>query len=246
MESLLKAYLPGAVASVASLSIGYPFCTIKTRLQSGKFDKLFDCIKQRTLYRGIAAPLTTALIVRPMEFAIFEKTRSQIGNLNAGIVAGLAAGVIGSPIHFTKVNIQTHGHPIGQFIRNTYQTQGLSGFYKGYPLNILTSGVYGGIYLGVYGKLRDIMTDSHLVYFSIGGLSSLITVALVFPLDIARTRVLTSQDRLGMIECWRSILEKRGILGLWRGILPVCVKTFPSSAVGMMTYEFVRKKISEN
>ena len=51
---LTRICLVGCVGGVAAVAVGYPFDTVKVRMQTGRTDKIF-----RHLWRGIAAPLTT-------------------------------------------------------------------------------------------------------------------------------------------------------------------------------------------
>lgn len=76
-------FIPGVAHAGATIMVGYPFDTVKTRLQTGMYSSLRQCIADSTakagiasFYRGASVPLTSLLVKRPIEFYIFEELQT--------------------------------------------------------------------------------------------------------------------------------------------------------------------------
>ena len=75
--------LPGVAHAVSTIVVGYPFDTVKTRLQTGMYKgewPIARCVRDTlrtegaaSFYRGCSVPMAALLLKRPVEFAIFEE-----------------------------------------------------------------------------------------------------------------------------------------------------------------------------
>merc|ERR1719236_150945 len=84
--SALAPFIPGAAHAVTSVAVGYPFDTVKTRLQVGMYKSAWDCIRATAsregplaLYRGSLMPLASLCVKRPFEFAVWESFNTHFG-----------------------------------------------------------------------------------------------------------------------------------------------------------------------
>ncbi|KAK9462561.1 mitochondrial carrier domain-containing protein [Lipomyces oligophaga] len=83
--SLQKEYstaVSAALSSLVSTFVGFPFDSVKTRMQAYKFKSVFDCVSvtKRTegvqgFFRGVGAPMISVSIVRTMSFSIYAQCR---------------------------------------------------------------------------------------------------------------------------------------------------------------------------
>ncbi|ODV93728.1 hypothetical protein PACTADRAFT_45686 [Pachysolen tannophilus NRRL Y-2460] len=74
-------------SSVASTIIGYPLDSMKTRMQTHKFQSAFACFKQtlhhegfKGFYRGMSAPLITASCSKSLGVSLYTWTKPELGN----------------------------------------------------------------------------------------------------------------------------------------------------------------------
>ena len=98
--------------------------------------------------------------------------------------------VVGCPMHVIKSQMQnskksTHKN-ILHCIKYIQQNEGKLGFFRGFKVNLLKDVIFGSTYLGTYGTLQSNLPKSHYSNFLAGGLSSIVTWSLFFPLDTLR------------------------------------------------------------
>lgn len=111
-----------------------------------------------------------------------------------------------------------------------------------------------GIFFAAYETLRPPLSDLHLP-FSTGGalagtIASVIAKTGTFPLDLVRKRIQVQGPTRELyvhrnipvyegstLRVLRTILQREGLRGLYRGLTVSLVKAAPASAVTMWTYE---------
>ncbi|KAJ2791023.1 hypothetical protein GGI18_001417, partial [Coemansia linderi] len=69
-------------AAVTGMLVGYPFDSLKTRMQTYHYPSLLACARKsiaeegvRGLYRGLLPPLLTASAAKSLSFSVFEETK---------------------------------------------------------------------------------------------------------------------------------------------------------------------------
>ncbi|EMD39377.1 hypothetical protein CERSUDRAFT_113021 [Gelatoporia subvermispora B] len=122
-------FCAGTVAGIAALTVGFPFDTVKVRLQnpdisrkySSTFHALLTIVREERiggLFRGIAAPLLSSAPLNGLLFASYKHLmRSQLQHeddvptLTQITLAGAGSGIIGSivttPIELIKIHQQS-------------------------------------------------------------------------------------------------------------------------------------------
>jgi solute carrier family 25 (mitochondrial carnitine/acylcarnitine transporter), member 20/29 len=118
----------GTFSGIANLAIGHPFDTIKVRLQTaspGKFSGPLNCLVSTvknegvlSLYRGATPPLLGKSAIHALMFGGYAKSREFFGKPDqygrfpfsacflAGVVGGLAATPVATPIDQVKACLQ--------------------------------------------------------------------------------------------------------------------------------------------
>ena len=82
--------------------------------------------------------------------------------------------------------------------------------------------------------MRDNFPNSHYTNFFAGGISSIITWSVFFPLDTIKVAIQTKKGPKHI----KYIIKESGIFGLWKGASPVLLRVFPVSACSMAIYEY--------
>jgi len=118
----ISKFAPGAAFACCNIFIGYPFDTVKTRLQLQLHPNSKHCLKElgrggplalrSSLYRGASLPLFALVIKQPFEFAAFEYCSARWpGGFGATYLGGLLAGSVGAliacPFNVAKIFIQS-------------------------------------------------------------------------------------------------------------------------------------------
>ncbi|ODQ54224.1 mitochondrial carrier [Saitoella complicata NRRL Y-17804] len=97
-------------ASIISTVVGFPLDTVKTRMQTYKYDSVWDCFAKTRktegingFFRGVAVPLFSVTIVRTISFSTYEKCKNFYATLLRPISASSAAIPDMSPVERTFV-----------------------------------------------------------------------------------------------------------------------------------------------
>ncbi|XP_072398943.1 calcium-binding mitochondrial carrier protein SCaMC-2 isoform X2 [Diabrotica undecimpunctata] len=142
-----------------------------------------------------------------------------------------------------------------------YITEGSMSFYRGYIPNILGIIPYAGIDLAVYETLKKkyFMTHSSneqpsfWMLLACGSASSTLGQMCSYPLALVRTRLQaqvnhpsTHPSSATMTGVFRTILEREGVCGLYRGITPNFIKVMPAVSISYVVYEYSSRLLGVN
>ncbi|KAK9365466.1 mitochondrial carrier domain-containing protein [Lipomyces kononenkoae] len=71
------------LSSLVSTFVGFPFDSIKTRMQAYRFNSVLDCVRVtkknegiKGFFRGVGAPMISVTIVRTLSFSIYSQCRT--------------------------------------------------------------------------------------------------------------------------------------------------------------------------
>jgi len=133
-----------------------------------------------------------------------------------------------------------------------FQKEGVRAFYKGYVPNLIGILPYAGIDLAIYESLKRAYlrrepTDNPpvLLLLACGTISSTCGQIASYPLALVRTQLQASYtvSNQSMNVVFRTILQKEGVLGLYRGIFPNFLKVAPAVSISYIVYEKVRQAL---
>eukprot|EP00929_Paragymnodinium_shiwhaense_P091869 TRINITY_DN5174_c0_g1_i1.p1 TRINITY_DN5174_c0_g1~~TRINITY_DN5174_c0_g1_i1.p1 ORF type:complete len:300 (-),score=30.63 TRINITY_DN5174_c0_g1_i1:67-966(-) len=254
--------LPGTVQACSNIAVGYPFDTMKTRLQLKLHDGVFSGVRELVgkngplvLYRGCTMPLASLVCKRPFEFAAWEAFKKKYSDLPGasfigGIIAGFIGAFMGCPFSVVKIQMQSRGSDTHrntfEAIRTVWRSRGIFGFYWGLNASIIMQVPYASVYLGTYGKLRETFPQKAWGTAAAGGIASIVTWSSLQPLDTVRTTIQASTLEAGQtrsaawLDTARKIVAERGVRGLWAGWTPVAMRAVPTSGFSMLAYETTR------
>ncbi|XP_069768691.1 mitochondrial adenyl nucleotide antiporter SLC25A24-like isoform X2 [Narcine bancroftii] len=176
----------------------------------------------------------------------------------AGSLAGATAQTSIYPMEVLKTRMALR--KTGQYsgladcVKKILKNEGLIAFYKGYIPNILGIIPYAGIDLAIYETLKKTWLNKYakdtadpgvMVLLACGTTSSTCGQLASYPLALIRTRMqaqasLEGSQQLSMMGLFRSIVDKEGPLGLYRGLAPNFMKVIPAVSISYVVYERMR------
>lgn len=148
-------------------------------------------------------------------------------------------------------------------VRDIAREEGAKGFFQGLRAGVGQITLYMGLFFSAYETLRPPMANLSMPFGSgdaaTGVLASVLAKTGSFPLDLIRkrlqvqgpTRVRYVGGRIPVYDksVWmagRSIVVREGWRGLYRGLGVGLIKSAPTSAITMWTYERVLKVLKES
>lgn len=263
----LGSLLPGAASAVPLSIVGYPFDTVKTRLQVRGNLGMVQCMREMvakegflSLYRGFSVSLWLLSGKMTLDLAAFELCSSRF---SSSAIAPFAGGLFGSiistsllcPLMVVKIQMQaagrgTHSSPCAA-ASAVWRASGVRGFYSGLPAALGVQVPFATLFFGTYGRLRDALPQTAWSPAFNGGVASIATWTVLQPLDTLRSRAMAaahckaspdvSMSR-ALPALGRSLIQESGVLSLWRGFGPVALRAFPSSGTSMLVYEWAKRK----
>ena len=165
----------------------------------------------------------------------------------------------------TEFDGREHYRGIVDAFRKIYKTEGCMGFYSGLGPTLLVAVPNMAISYTVYGTLKEYVLDDELFYnlrkidaesgepklgFALtlfcGAFSGILSTLVTFPFDTVRRRMqiqnlhIPEEEQLTARQQARSVLQKEGIVGLYRGLTPELMKVVPMVGTMFLVYEVTK------
>lgn len=248
--------LAGATNATLVTLTGYPFDTIKVRMQSNMYPTTLNCImttyNRRGIYgfyKGSTMPLLSHMIKRTIQYPVLEELKKRYNptgksysvNYMMGAIQGPLGTMVGNPLQVIKIRTQTNKYSLIANINIIYNDSGLKGFYRGFIPTLIKDTMFGASFIGTYYTLRDIYgSDKWYINFTNGVSAHIVTWSILIPIDYIKTNIQRSKTPISIKEVIINGYNIHGVKGFWKGIVPACVRTVPVSGFSMLGYEMVR------
>lgn len=275
--SFFHDFVSGGVAGCASVIVGHPFDTLKVlRQTSSSSGGLLQTVRESggfaSLFRGMGAPLTAATFINATVFGsygfssrlyddYFGQTESDLSHdpwqksLSCGSFAGAVQCVIICPMEHVKCRLQTQSEFSGlaSAVSRIIRQHGFFRLYQGWWSTCWREIPAFGLYFSSYDYLKDQATQyldpSHtwLASALAGGCAGSLTWAIVYPVDVIKTRVQTapltaSSSELSMLTIAASLLRNDPRI-LFRGLGVTLLRAFPVNGTIFPVYEFTMQQL---
>ncbi|EQC36835.1 hypothetical protein SDRG_05666 [Saprolegnia diclina VS20] len=81
---------------------------------------------------------------------------------------------------------------------------------------------------------------------AVGGFAGVIGVSATFPIDIVKTNLQSSTNFTGPVHCFKTLLARDGVRGLFRGLPPTLVGVIPEKAIKLAVNDYLREVLDPN
>lgn len=252
--------VPGVVQATVITAVGFPFDTIKARMQTGMYPGgSIACLRATleregplALYRGASTPLASHLLKRSYQFPLFDHLTEKChwNSFVAGLVSGGTGSLLGTPFQVIKINAQTSTRDQHRnaftFMWQRVMDKGFFSLWQGLSASLAKDSTFGCVFMGSYDLLRKrlVGNDTHAKKFVNGAMAHVITWGLLMPVDFVKTGVQRSEVPISPVSFTRQMLQTHGVLHFWKGSVPACIRAVPVSGFGMLAYEVTKSCVS--
>jgi solute carrier family 25 (adenine nucleotide translocator) protein 4/5/6/31 len=180
--------------------------------------------------------------------------------LTSGGLAGALANTICYPFDFARTRLASDvGKGKGQFngiwhcISSTVRSQGITGLYTGWTVTVMGAFVYRAGQLGCFKQIQDLnpyKSDKG----AMGAASAFVAVTAArtvvmpfnYPFDTVRRRMMLQSEKpvseriyKGSIDCFKQVLAKEGLKGMYKGMVPELFRGVGGSLV-IVAYDRIK------
>ncbi|OJI96379.1 hypothetical protein ASPVEDRAFT_35772 [Aspergillus versicolor CBS 583.65] len=191
----------------------------------------------------------------------------------AGVVTGTATNpiwLVKTRLQLDRSHANSDGSLRPPQYRNSYdcvkqviRQEGIKGLYRGLMasyLGVIETTLHLAAYERIkvmvahhyerHGKAQSSEVTQGLIMSGAAGVSKLIAVLIAYPHEVLRTRLRQApmadgrQKYTGVVQCLRLMVKEEGFVALYGGLTAHMIRTVPSAAITLGTYELVLKLLS--
>lgn len=218
----------------------------------------------RALYKGMFAPLLASSPIFALSFMGFgigkkiqQKTPDEaLGPARlalAGALSGLLTTVIMAPGERVKCLLQVQQASTGpdkysgpkDVVRSLYREGGLRSIFRGSAATAARDVPASAAYFASYELIQRALQGPDRSQLSVGstlfagGLAGVFNWIVAIPMDVVKNRLQAAPEGTytGAVDVLTKLLRHEGVLALYKGCVPVLLRSFPANAACFMGFE---------
>jgi len=250
--SLLVSLVAGGTAGLVVDVTTFPLDTFKTRLQGKEgFQALGGFTK---LYKGIGPVIIGSVPHAAIFFCTYDALKDvspanvheSVVHMIAGSVGESVACFVAVPVEVVKQRRQVSTTSSWKIALRIWSLEGAAGFYRGFQTTMSREVPFCLIQMPIWEWLkkhwsravgRRTSSGESAVCGAGAGVVAAVTTT---PLDVAKTRIMLAEDKLGAIQVLTSIYRKEGFPGLFAGVMPRTIWVAVGGIIFFGVYEQVK------
>ena len=269
-EKFIKNFINGGIAGIVSRTITSPFERLKILRQNFPLQynnyNLFSSFKYMYLNEGpkslFKGNLTNCVRIFPqtaIQYSVFEYSKHKFNYFDkkfnyflAGGLAGITSYTAIYPLETvrSKLSAQTNEKIYKGIVDCLYKSTKQNGFqslYKGCSISAIGMIPFQGSNFLTYNYLNDLYNPygSKIKSLIFGSCAGIVAVSLTFPFDTIKRKLQLSGELGNPVykntsHCIKYTVQKYGIKGLYRGLIPCYLKRFPANGLYFMIIEILK------
>jgi hypothetical protein len=216
-------------------------------------------------YKGLPAGLWRAVISGGGRLTIYNQVKSLLGEdrmthagfagrTTLGMISGGLAAVLAAPFDLVRTRQQVVQHRSapttrnGMFhvLRTIIRTEGLRGLWAGSSAMFARQIIFTAVQVSTYDRSKALCLDmggsdsitTHLYASMISGVATTLATAPVENVKTLMQMMPPTQSAAGHVI--RAVYWQHGLLGFWRGSMPLYVRIGPQTALVFCGMEYFR------
>jgi len=278
---VLKDLIAGTIGGASGIVVGHPIDTVKVRLQVDRSYKgITDCVLKTlrlegpsSFFKGVVAPVLGAAPINAVVFVtyggVMRLAAENYGKVDeselpiywhglAGICAGFAQNVFGTPNELVKIKCQvnrTENVRSIQMAKRLVSQGGLfKGLFQGFWITAARDTPAFGIYFVSYEYYRNLFQSWGLSQvasaFFAGGMAGSNSFLFTHPIDVIKSmrqeqKIGTPKHRTRTLYLIKQayVANGRSVSIFARGVIPSVIRAYPVSAVTFVIYDYLLRTL---
>lgn len=238
-EPLWGAVVSGTVGGAVAVVVGYPFESVKVRLQTGNKSRLFS-----SLFLGVSAPLVAVTPQWALMYCSYFYSQSVLSERFSPVVCGALSGAlcglvistVVAPVDAVKIRAQNEKKPALRVLDARLLGHGF--FATAVHLG-LSQAVFFATYEYALARLGS-ADESHLDWrpAMAGGLAGIVEWTACMSTDTVKTRLQAGPLGVSYWDVWKTTYVNHGLRGFYRGYLPILLRAVPVNSSAYFVIEF--------
>lgn len=239
----------------------------KAKLYKNSFHAITTIIKNegiRGIYAGLSAGLLRQATYTTARMGIYSSLLEKFSNNNQktlnffqkaglGIFSGGIAAFMGTPTEVALIRLSTDGNlPVAERrgYKNAFDAifriakeEKIVTLWKGAAPTVIRAMVVNGAQLASYSQAKENLlatkyfNEGILLHFCASMFSGLVTTIASMPVDIVKTRVQRSSEKINPVKVFTGIIKQEGVLSLWKGFTPYYARLGPHTVLTFIFLE---------
>lgn len=212
------------------------------------------------LYRGLSASLLRQLTYSTTRFGFYEQLKSTQPSkptfptlIAMASASGFLGGVVGNPADVLNVRMQhdaalplsqrrNYKNAVDGLVRMTRE-EGWRSLFKGVWPNSMRALLMTASQLASYDGFKSVlmeftpMEDSLQTHFLASFLAGFVATTVCSPVDVIKTRVMSSQESKGLATLLADVYRMEGVGWMFRGWVPSFIRLGPHTVATFLFLE---------
>lgn len=130
------------------------------------------------------------------------------------------------------------------------KNEGVPGLFKGLTSTMFREMPGYFFFFGGYELSKTFITQGHPEQAGLfetvisGGIGGICLWTAIFPFDVAKSRIQVDSLNDSMTKVLTDVMRKEGVSGLYKGLTPTLLRTFPSTGALFVAYEYSKNFMS--
>ncbi|OWM81726.1 probable envelope ADP,ATP carrier protein, chloroplastic [Punica granatum] len=176
---------------------------------------------------------------------------SVIGRLAAGACAGMTSTFITYPLDVLRLRLAVEPgyRSMSQVALNMLKEEGVASFYNGLGPSLIGIAPYIAVNFCVFDLVKKALPEDFQTRTEASLLTALVSAGIAtltcYPLDTVRRQMqMRGTPYKTVLDAFPGIIERDGVVGLYRGFLPNALKNLPNSSIRLTTFDTVKRLIA--
>ncbi|TQD87808.1 hypothetical protein C1H46_026660 [Malus baccata] len=176
---------------------------------------------------------------------------SLLGRLAAGACAGMTSTFVTYPLDVLRLRLAVEPgyRTMSEIALNMLKEEGVASFYYGLGPSLIGIAPYIAVNFCIFDLVKKSLPEDFQKKAEASLLTGLVSASLAtltcYPLDTVRRQMqMKGTPYKTVLDAIPGIVERDGLVGLYRGFLPNALKTLPNSSIRLTTYDMVKRLIS--